>query len=108
MFAERPGVSVGRNRVEFETAELALNGSLLALYRRLAEACGERPLKLQTWLEIAETWCITHALQECRGNRSAAARALGIGRRTLYAKMARLGIRPSWGAAPVPHSERML
>jgi hypothetical protein len=37
------------------------------------------------------------ALRECRGNRSAAARALGIGRRTLYTKMDRLGVGPAWG-----------
>jgi DNA-binding NtrC family response regulator len=52
---------------------------------------------LRAWVDLAEAWRITRALQECRGNRSAAARALGIGRRTLYAKMDKLGIAPSWG-----------
>jgi DNA-binding NtrC family response regulator len=36
------------------------------------------------------------ALREARGNRAAAARALGIGRRTLYTKMEKLGIAPKF------------
>jgi len=57
----------------------------------------ENPLSLRAFLDLAEAWRITQALKECGGNRSAAARALGIGRRTLYAKMEKLGITPSWG-----------
>lgn len=49
-----------------------------------------RGLALRTWLELAERWRIEQALQETRGNRSAAARLLGIGRRTLYAKLKKL------------------
>ncbi len=52
---------------------------------------------LRSWLHLAEAWRITQALRGCRGNRSAAARALGIGRRTLYAKMDKLGITATWG-----------
>lgn len=51
---------------------------------------------LRSWLNLAEAWRITQALRDCNGNRSAAARMLGIGRRTLYAKMDKLGIEPSW------------
>ena len=58
------------------------------LQRKLAGA-GQR-LTLRTWMDCAESWRILEALREARGNRSAAARALGIGRRTL-------GIQPSWG-----------
>jgi DNA-binding protein Fis len=58
---------------------------------------GNEPLSLRAWLHLAEAWRITQALRSCEGNRSAAARALGIGRRTLYAKMEKLGITPSWG-----------
>jgi DNA-binding NtrC family response regulator len=54
-----------------------------------------KPLKV--WLEHAETWQIARALKNCGGNRSAAARTLGIGRRTLYAKMEKLGITARWG-----------
>lgn len=62
-----------------------------------ASALGEgRPQSLKTWLDYAEAWQITRALKRCRGNRSATARALGIGRRTLYAKMEKLGITASW------------
>jgi transcriptional regulator with PAS, ATPase and Fis domain len=58
---------------------------------------GEAKLSLRAWIDLAEIWRITEALREARGNRSAAARALGIGRRTLYAKMDKLGITPTWG-----------
>ena len=51
---------------------------------------------LRDWVERAEAWRIRLALERCRGNRSAAARTLGIGRRTLYAKMEKLGIEPSF------------
>jgi len=56
----------------------------------------ERPETLKAWLDLAEAYRITQALRECSGNRSAAARLLGIGRRTLYAKMDKLGITPTW------------
>ena len=55
-----------------------------------------RPPKLRDWVELAEAWRIAYALRECRGNRSAAARSLGIGRRTLYTKMEKLGITETW------------
>ncbi len=51
---------------------------------------------LRAWVDLAETYRIIQALRECGGNRSAAARILGIGRRTLYAKMDKLGISASW------------
>lgn len=54
------------------------------------------PQTLKAWLDLAEAYRITQALRECRGNRSAAARLLGIGRRTLYAKMDKLGIAATW------------
>ena len=50
------------------------------------------PQTLKAWLDLAESYRITQALRQCRGNRSAAARLLGIGRRTLYAKMDKLGL----------------
>ena len=61
------------------------------LERAEAEAT-ESPLTLKAWRDLAESWRITQALGACAGNRSAAARQLGIGRRTLYAKMEKLGI----------------
>ena len=60
---------------------------------------GERPETLRAWLDLAEAYRITQALRECKGNRSAAARLLGIGRRTLYAKMDKLGIAATWRVA---------
>jgi DNA-binding NtrC family response regulator len=58
-----------------------------------------RKLALREWLSLAEAWRIAQALREHRGNRAATARALGIGRRTLYTKMEKLGLVPSWGVA---------
>ncbi len=68
---------------------------------RLLRAAGDgaEQLALREWVDLAETWLITRTLRRCSGNRSAAARALGIGRRTLYAKMEKLGIEPRWQVA---------
>lgn len=78
-------------------SEVLLESVLDDLYRRATRDGTLGPLKLREWVDLAETWRITTALREHRGNRSAAARALGIGRRTLYSKMERLGIAPTWG-----------
>ena len=59
-------------------------------------------LPLRDWVALAEAWRIARALREHRGNRSATARALGIGRRTLYTKMEKLGLEPSWGLTARP------
>ncbi len=59
-------------------------------------ANGGRSLPLRDWVALAEAWRIAQALRETRGNRSAAARVLGIGRRTLYSKMEKLGLEPVW------------
>ena len=68
---------------------------------RWASGDGERPpLPLREWVALAEAWRIARALRDHRGNRSATARALGIGRRTLYTKMEKLGLVPSWDLAP--------
>jgi DNA-binding NtrC family response regulator len=68
---------------------------------------GPSELPLREWVALAEAWRIAHALRQARGNRSAAARDLGIGRRTLYTKMEKLGLVPTWvvsreNAAPHP------
>lgn len=75
--------------------------SLFAEFHRRAAPNGER-VTLRAWLDRAEAWRILHALREAGGNRSAAARSLGIGRRTLYTKMEKLGIHPSWEASGDP------
>jgi len=67
------------------------------LERRARISNGGLALPLKDWIALAESWRIAQALRETRGNRSAAARALGIGRRTLYSKMEKLGLEPSWG-----------
>lgn len=69
-------------------------GELSQVFERVlaeSEARGVE-LGLRDWLALAEAWRIERALRETRGNRSAAARRLGIGRRTLYAKMHKLGL----------------
>jgi transcriptional regulator of acetoin/glycerol metabolism len=76
-------------------------GSDPRLARLFAELAARGPAAeatLRGWLDAAEAWRIREALVAARGNRSAAARALGIGRRTLYAKMEKHGIRPIWAS----------
>ncbi len=81
-------------------AEPGQQESLDALFegflRRAAKGNGGAAPSLREWVDLAEAWRIAHALRTCRGNRSAAARALGIGRRTLYSKMEKLRIEPSF------------
>ena len=74
------------------------------LRQSVMDSSGE-PLSLRAWLDLAEAWKITRTLRECRGNRSATARALGIGRRTLYAKMDKLQITPTWAVGGHPLDE---
>jgi DNA-binding NtrC family response regulator len=76
-------------RPEFEQA---LERLRLEQLERWAEPLGASALPLREWLALAEAWRIARALREARGNRSAAARALGIGRRTLYTKIEKLGL----------------
>ena len=67
--------------------------------RRARLANGDAALSLRDWLALAEAWRIAQALRDARGNRSAAARTLGIGRRTLYTKIDKLGLVPAWRVA---------
>ncbi len=65
-----------------------------AVARWLDRPSGVRgALNLTRHLEQAERDRIVQALTHCEGNRTEAARALGISRNTLYKKMERLGIR---------------
>lgn len=79
---------------EFEVPIDALRLEDLEVKARSAN--GGRPLPLREWVALAEAWRIAQALRETGGNRSAASRLLGIGRRTLYAKMEKLGLAPVW------------
>ncbi|MFQ5700163.1 MAG: helix-turn-helix domain-containing protein [Myxococcota bacterium] len=80
----------GETRGAAELADL----SLAELEYRARRARGGLGLPLREWAELAEAWRIAQALHEARDNRSAAARALSIGRRTLYSKLERLGFPP--------------
>lgn len=74
-------------------------GALDAFFEKFFEAAAEKrggAPNLTEWVDLAEGWRIVRALREARGNRAAAARALGIGRRTLYTKMEKLGIAPKF------------
>jgi DNA-binding NtrC family response regulator len=74
-------------------------------FAELARRAGngaEGRMPLRAWLELAEAWHIREALRASGGNRSAAARALGIGRRTLYTKMEKLAIERASGDASQP------
>jgi DNA-binding NtrC family response regulator len=72
------------------------------LERRARNGNGRAELPLREWIALAEAWRIAQALRAARGNRSAAARALGIGRRTLYSKMEKLGLEATWNVSR-PH-----
>lgn len=71
----------------------ALDAFFEKFFEAASEKRGSAP-NLTEWVDLAEGWRIVRALREARGNRAAAARALGIGRRTLYTKMEKLGIAP--------------
>ena len=73
-------------------ARVAHSDSLLAEFVAEIRASGAAGTPLRRFVALAEAWRITRALEEARGNRTAAARALGIGRRTLYSKLAKLGL----------------
>ncbi|AOY57542.1 sigma-54-dependent transcriptional regulator [Desulfococcus sp.] len=60
--------------------------------RGVADRVPKHPVSLKTAVEAAERQTIRSALAAASGNRSKAAEILGIGRRTLYAKMAAYGI----------------
>ena len=79
---------------------VAIDELRLEELERRARATSGSALGLREWVALAEARRIAQALRESRGNRSAAARALGIGRRTLYTKMEKLGLVPSWGITP--------
>ena len=88
-------------RAEFEVEFARLR---LDELERWAQSSDGRSLSLRDWIALAEAWRIARALRDARGNRSAAARALGIGRRTLYTKMEKLGLVPTWGVSRAPGS----
>jgi DNA-binding NtrC family response regulator len=75
-----------------------LDARLARLFQEIAANGDPTGPTLRRWLDAAEAWRIREALAAARGNRSAAARSLGIGRRTLYAKMEKHGIRPIWAS----------
>ena len=89
----------GYRESEFESDSGISELRLEDLERAARGSNGSPALPLRDWIALAESWRIAKALREARGNRSAAARALGIGRRTLYSKMDKLGLVPSWGIA---------
>lgn len=90
---------MGRNGIADEISDEAPLGTdalFVRVHARVAQNRGRSALSLEEWVDLATAWRITHALRECLGNRSAAARALGIGRRTLYTKMQKLGVASDW------------
>ncbi len=80
-------------------AEGSLDQLLDTFFASATERRGSAP-NLKDWVDLAEGWRIVRALRDSRGNRAAAARALGIGRRTLYTKMEKLGIAPHYTLWP--------
>ena len=66
---------------------------LEALYESAVALEGRPSLSLHEWLRHAEAWRIRLALRLSGGDRSAAARRLGLPRRSLYHRMQLLGLR---------------
>jgi DNA-binding NtrC family response regulator len=93
------GMDAARSKTNGRGNGKQIDAVLEQLYGLALDLEGRSSLELREWVERAEAWRIVEVLRECRGNRSAAARALGIGRRTLYTKMERLGVGPAWGIA---------
>ena len=88
---EKPDLETDARVCADETAEP--QGTLLDDFlEQTTAAFAEVPPTLKVWRDFAEVWRIDQALRTWEGNRSAAARQLGIGRRTLYTKMEKLGI----------------
>jgi DNA-binding NtrC family response regulator len=83
---------VARNGIEGLEKE-RLEQLLEALYESAVALEGRPSLSLDEWLRHAESWRIRLALRLCDGDRSAAARRLGIPRRSLYHRMQLLGVR---------------
>jgi DNA-binding NtrC family response regulator len=63
-----------------------------ALYEQAVALEGHAALSLSDWLRFAERWRIQLALERCAGDRTAAARRLGIPRRSLYFRMRQVGL----------------
>jgi two-component system C4-dicarboxylate transport response regulator DctD len=64
-----------------------------SLYESAVAQEGRPSLTLAEWLRHAESWRIRIALERCEGDRTAAAKRLGIPRRSLYYRMQQLGVR---------------
>ena len=92
-------------RRPIETRTTGPDSRLARLFEEIAASGAPAGPTLRSWLDAAEAWRIREALAAVRGNRSAAARSLGIGRRTLYAKMEKHGIRPIWATRAQASSE---
>ncbi len=90
--SEPLSAALERRQVGSESSEL--HRLYEEVFQRSTAGISGRTMSLRSWLDLAEIWRIAHALRETRGNRAAAARRLGIGRRTFYAKLKRLGIDP--------------
>ena len=56
------------------------------------QTIGQKSTRYRELVDGFERRCIEHALRVCEGNRSQAAKMLGLGRKSLYEKMQRLGI----------------
>jgi two-component system C4-dicarboxylate transport response regulator DctD len=63
-----------------------------ALYEEAIAEEGRPSLTLGDWLRHVERRCIRLALEHCGGDRTAAARRLGLPRRSLYYRMRQVGL----------------
>lgn len=94
---DRDDIAIGASRDARRQLGLAREGSFEP--RPVSDLLGREDES--TGFERAERAAVARALSRARGNVSAAARALGVGRATLYRRMKRLGIEQ--GAANLSH-----
>jgi DNA-binding NtrC family response regulator/ligand-binding sensor domain-containing protein len=76
-----------------------------SLIQDATQAIGRGPLRYRELVNQFERRCIEHALRECNGNRSQAAKMLGIERKYLYEKIKRFHIDIPANISPQPTDE---
>ncbi|MFC1715857.1 sigma 54-interacting transcriptional regulator [Candidatus Poribacteria bacterium] len=76
-----------------------------SLMQAATQAIGQGPLRYREMVNQFERRCIEHALRECNGNRTQAAKMLGIERKYLYEKIKRFHIDIPKNISPQPTNE---
>jgi DNA-binding NtrC family response regulator len=100
-FMERSVVLSEREEIDAEDVARELGRSLEAGSRLASPPCvgDQAPVSLESSVGAAEKTAIATAIRQARGNRTLAARILGISRRSLYNKLAEHGLEELGGSS---------